>query len=90
MRFRRRCRFGWLRAHLEATRAADGALWRYFYLRELAKKGKTDVEVVKEIDRDMETVRRLTKDGALCAGLGSPVPLMRDIAAKAKALAPVF
>ena len=83
-------RFSWLRAQLEATRAADGALWRYFYLRELAKSGKTDAEVSGEIDRDIEAVRRLTKDGALCAGLGSPVPLMRDIAEKAKTLNRVF
>lgn len=79
-------RFNWLRAHLEATKAADGALWRYFYLRELAKSGKTDTEIVGEIERDFEAVRRLTKDGALCAGLGSPVPLVRDIRAKIRRL----
>ena len=76
-------RFNWLRAHLEATRALDGALWRYFYLR--ARGGKEDgsrAETLSEIDADFETVRRLSRDGALCAGLGSPVSLMKDIRSK--------
>ena len=72
-------RFGWLRAHLEATRALDGALWRYFYLRELAKRGETDPDVLAEIDVDFDDVRRLCKSGALCTPLGSPASLMRDI-----------
>ena len=72
-------RFGWLRAHLEATRALDGALWRYFYLKELAKRGETDPDVLAEIDVDFDDVRRLCKSGALCAPLGSPAALMRDI-----------
>ena len=72
-------RFGWLRAHLEATRALDGALWRYFYLRELAKRGETDPNMLAEIDVDFDNVRRLCKSGALCAPLGSPASLMRDI-----------
>ena len=72
-------RFGWLRAHLEATRALDGALWRYFYLRELAKHGETDLDVLAEIDADFDEVRRLCTSGALCAPLGSPASLMRDI-----------
>ena len=75
-------RFNWLRAHLEATRALDGALWRYFYQRELAKRGKTAADVLAEIDADFETIRRLSKDGSLCAGLGSPVSLMKDIFSK--------
>ena len=72
-------RFGWLRAHLEATRALDGALWRYFYLRELAKRGETDPNMLAEIDVDFDDVRRLCKSGALCTPLGSPASLMRDI-----------
>ena len=76
-------RFGWLRAHLEATRALDGALWRYFYLRERGDL-ETDrtSEILAEINADLDTIRRLTKDGLLCAGLGSPVSLMKDIFAK--------
>ena len=76
-------RFNWLRAHLEATRALDGALWRYFYLRERGGPG-TDLAAatLAEIDADFDTIRRLSKDGSLCAGLGSPVSLMRDIFAK--------
>ena len=72
-------RFGWLRAHLEATRALDGALWRYFYLRELAKRGETAPHVLAEIDADFDEVRRLCASGVLCAPLGSPASLMRDI-----------
>ncbi len=75
-------RFNWLRAHLEATRALDGALWRYFYQRELAKRGKPAADVLADIDADFETIRRLSKDGSLCAGLGSPVSLMKDIFSK--------
>ena len=76
-------RFGWLRAHLEATRALDGALWRYFYLREGGGVG-TDhaAETLAEIGADLEAIRRLAKDGSLCAGLGSPVSLMKDIFSK--------
>ena len=76
-------RFGWLRAHLEATRALDGALWRYFCLRELAKRGESTEEALAGIESDYATVRRLSKDGLLCAELGSPVPLMKDIFTKA-------
>ena len=72
-------RFGWLRAHLEATRALDGALWRYFYLRELAKHGETAPDVLAEIDADFDDVRRLCTSGVLCTPLGSPASLMRDI-----------
>ena len=72
-------RFGWLRAHLEATRALDAALWRYFYLRELAKRGETAPHVLAEIDTDFDEVRRLCTSGVLCSPLGSPVSLMRDI-----------
>ena len=72
-------RFGWLRAHLEATRALDGALWRYFYLRELAKHSETAPHVLAEIDADFDEVRRLCTSGVLCAPLGSPASLMRDI-----------
>ena len=39
-------------------------------------------EILAEIDADFETIRRLSKDGSLCAGLGSPVSLMKDIFAK--------
>ena len=81
-------RFEWLRAHLLATRALDGALWRYFYLRELAKSGKTDAAVLGEIEDDLSEIRKLSRKRATCPHLGSPVPLMRDIRQKAAALAP--
>ena len=76
--------FGWLSAQLEVSRALDGALWRYFYLRELAKSGATDVAVLSEIDADFEAVKRRREQ--LCPGLGSPIPLIRDIRDKAHAL----
>ncbi len=79
-------RFDWLRAQLKVSRALDGALWRYFYLRELAKADKTDAAVLAEIDADFETVRSLCK--AVCPRLGSPLALMRDIRDKARQLVP--
>ena len=77
-------RFDWLRAQLLVSRALDGALWRYFYLHELAKDGKTDDAVLAEMESDFEVVRAHRKD--LCPGLGSPVPLMRDIRDRAQEL----
>jgi len=77
-------RFDWLRAQLEVSRALDGALWRYFHLRECAKDGRTDAEDLAGIEADFETVRR--KGAGACPGLGSPVPLMRDILDKARRL----
>ena len=77
-------RFAWLRAQLVVSRALDGALWRYFYLRALAKEGKTDAKVLAEIDADFETVRRHGKE--LCPTLKSPVPQMRDTRDRAHAL----
>ena len=79
-------RFGWLKAQLLVSRALDGALWRYFHLRELAKSGKSDAEDIAGIEADFKAVRRLSKDKALCPALGSPVPLMRDIRDRAAAL----
>lgn len=77
-------RFGWLNAQLEVSRALDGALWRYFYLRELVKRGGSDAAVLAEIDADFEAVKRRREQ--LCPGLGSPIPLIRDIRDKAHAL----
>ena len=74
-------RFGWLKAQLLVSRALDGALWRYFHLRDRARKGLADAEDIAGIDADFETVRRHRKE--LCPGLGSPVPLIRDIREKA-------
>ena len=77
-------RFDWLRAQLVVTRALDGALWRYFYLRELAKNGRTDADVLSEIDADFDVVAR--HGAEVCPGLGRPFALMRDIRDKAHAL----
>ncbi len=77
-------RFAHLRAQLVVTRALDGALWRYFYLRELAKSGRFDDEVLAEIDADFETVKTHAKE--LCPELKSPIPQMRDTLEKAHAL----
>ena len=77
-------RFDWLRAQLVVTRALDGALWRYFYLRELAKDGRTDADVLSEIDADFDAVAR--HGAEVCPGLGRPFALMRDIRDKAHAL----
>ena len=66
------------------TRALDGALWRYFYLRELAKDGRTDADVLSEIDADFDAVAR--HGAEVCPGLGRPFALMRDIRDKAHAL----
>ena len=77
-------RFDWLRAQLVVTRALDGALWRYFYLRELAKDGRTDADVLSEIDADFDVVAR--HGAEVCPGLGRPFALMRDIRDKAHAL----
>ena len=74
-------RFGWLRAQLVVSRALDGALWRYFHLRECARSGRCDAEDLAGIDADFEAVRK--HRGGLCPGLGSPVALMRDIREKA-------
>ena len=74
-------RFGWLRAHLVVSRALDGALWRYFRLRECAKNGQCDADDIAGIDADLETVMKHSVE--LCHGLGSPVALMRDIREKA-------
>ena len=77
-------RFDWLRAQLVVARAHDGALWRYFYLRELAKDGRKDPAALAAIDSDFETVRECRKK--TCPGLGNPIPLMRDIRSRAHAL----
>jgi len=77
-------RFGWLRAQLVVSRALDGALWRYFHLRESARTGRTDGDDLAGIHADFETVRK--HRGELCPGLGSPVPLIRDIREKADGL----
>ena len=74
-------RFGWLRAQLVVSRALDGALWRYFHLRECARTGRPDGDDLAGIHADFETVRK--HRGELCPGLGSPVPLIRDIREKA-------
>ena len=74
-------RFGWLRAQLLVSRALDGALWRYFHLRDCAKNGLTDTEDLLGIKADFEMVKRHREE--LCPGLGSPVALMRDISEKA-------
>ncbi|MBQ6328870.1 MAG: hypothetical protein IJI35_07650, partial [Kiritimatiellae bacterium] len=79
-------RFGWLRAQLKVSRALDGALWRYFHLRECAKEGRLDADDLAGIEDDFETVRSLCKD--VCPGLGSPLALMRDIRDKARQLVP--
>ena len=77
-------RFGWLRAQLVVSRALDGALWRYFHLRESAKAGRPDGDDFAGIQADFETVRKHRKE--LCPGLGSPIPLIRDIREKAERL----
>jgi len=77
-------RFDWLRAQLEVSRALDGALWRYFHLRECAKEGRSDADDIKGIDAAFATVRQRAK--SLCRELGSPIPLMRDIRDKARQL----
>ena len=74
-------RFGWLKAQLLVSRALDGALWRYFHLRDCAKSGLTDAEDIHGINADFEMVRRYRKE--LCPELGSPVALRRDIREKA-------
>ncbi len=79
-------RFGWLLAQLKVSRALDGALWRYFHLRECAKEGRLDAEDLAGIEADFETVRAICNE--TCPGLGSPVPLMRDIRDKARHLVP--
>ena len=79
-------RFDWLRAQLKVSRALDGALWRYFHMRECAQEGRIDTDDLSGIEADFETVRSCVKD--VCPGLGSPVPLMRDIRDKARQLVP--
>ena len=79
-------RFDWLRAQLKVSRALDGALWRYFHMRECAKEGRIDTDDLAGIEADFETVRANAKD--ICPGLGSPIPLMRDIRDKARQLVP--
>ena len=79
-------RFDWLRAQLKVSRALDGALWRYFHMRECAKEGRINTDDLSGIEADFETVRSCVKD--VCPGLGSPIPLMRDIRDKARQLVP--
>ena len=79
-------RFDWLRAQLKVSRALDGALWRYFHMRECAKEGRIDTDDLAGIEADFETVRANAKD--VCPGLGSPISLMRDIRDKARQLVP--
>ena len=74
-------RFRWLRAQLVVSRALDGALWRYFHLRECVRNGPADVDDLLGINADFETVRKHRAE--LCPGLGSPMSLMRDIREKA-------
>lgn len=50
-------RLGWLETQLVVTRALDGALWRYRYLRHLRDMGTTDIEAMKEIEADFQTIR---------------------------------
>ena len=78
-------RFEWLRSQLVVSRALDSALWRYFHLRECAKAGRLDADDMDGIDAAFEDVCASRKD--LCRGLGSPIPLMRDIRDKARKLA---
>ena len=75
-------RFDWLRSQLVVSRALDGALWRYFHLRECAKDGRFDLDDMEGIDAAFEEVVSCRKD--LCQGLGSPIPLIRDIRDKAR------
>ena len=79
-------RFDWLRAQLKVSRALDGALWRYFHMRECAKEGRIDTDDLSGIEADFETVRSCVKD--VCPGLGSPIPLVLDIRNKARQLVP--
>ena len=51
-------RTDWLKTHLLVTKALDGALWRYRYLRSLMDMASTDVEVMKEIRSDFDTVKK--------------------------------
>ena len=75
-------RFGWLRAHLAASRELDANLWRLRLLKRQRTLGKPTDDLLREI-----------KEGAakLCASkfrfpreIGSPVPLMTDICSQAK------
>jgi len=74
-------RFRWLRAQLVVSRALDGALWRYFHLRECVRNGQADAGDLAAINADFEMVRK--HHAELCPGLGSPMALIRDIREKA-------
>lgn len=47
----------WLRTCLVVARALDGAYWRFRYLRYLSESGIADLEVMKEINADFDTIR---------------------------------
>lgn len=47
----------WLKTHLLCTKALDGAMWRYRYLKYLCLVARTDEEVMNEIDADFDAIR---------------------------------
>ncbi len=74
-------RFGWLRAHLAASRELDANLWRLRLLkRQRALGGPTDA-LLREIREGAERICAF-KCG-FPREIGSPVPLMKDICSQA-------
>ncbi len=50
-------RTAWLKTHLLCTKAIDGALWRYRYLKHLSLMAQTDKEAYDGIVADFEAIR---------------------------------
>ncbi|MBR0197715.1 MAG: hypothetical protein IJQ34_06250 [Kiritimatiellae bacterium] len=50
-------RTDWLKTHLICSKALDGALWRYRYLRYLRDICSSDIEEFKNIEEDFNTIK---------------------------------
>ena len=52
-----RVRTAWLKTHLVCTRALDGALWRWHYLKALSISAATDPAAMRGIEDDFAVIR---------------------------------
>ena len=75
-------RFGWLRAHLVASRELDANLWRLRLLKQQRELGRPTDALLRQMEEGLAKVRVLGR--AFPREIGSPVSLMADICAHAK------
>ena len=75
-------RFGWLRAHLAASRELDANLWRLRLLKRRKEEGAPTDALLRQMEEGLANVRRLGR--AFPREMGSPVSLMADICSQAR------